>query len=372
MIDCILLDMDGVIADFVSRSLTVCHIPLIHDEVDRWSYFESHMTATEFWRRIESDPNFWSSLKPYDWARELYDTLESVAPVTFCSTPSRDSRSAEQKIEWLREYGFMGRDENRYFLVGVAPSSDGHKRGKNMLAGPRRVLIDDSDANVKDFIASGGHGILFPQPWNEARQHTGDRIAYVKRELQEIIRRVHEDDQIAEIVRQFHKTEERVIEAALQDCNVAESVGVAKSVENPKDAIGATKPPLHTIPPYVQFEVAMAMFEGSWKYRGYNWRKISVRYSRYYDPARRHLDAWLEGEDIDPDSGLSHITKAISCLVVLRDAMMQAEHGGLKVIDDRPPKSKVPMGYLQKVFDTVRARLESQHGPMKPPYTEVG
>lgn len=366
MIDCILLDMDGVMADFVSRSLSVCDIPLTYDQVGRWSYFEPYMDAKEFWRRIESDPHFWLSLKPYDWARELYDTLEGVAPVTFCSTPSRDSRSAEQKIEWLREYGFMGRDENRYFLVGVAPSSDGHSLGKNMLAGPRRVLIDDSDANVRDFIASGGHGILFPQPWNEARQHTGDRLGHVKRELQEIIRRVHEDEQIAEIVKQFHKTEERVIEAALQDCNVAESP------ENPKDAIGATKIPLSVVPSSVLMEVAMGMFDGAWKYRSYNYREIPIRYSRYYDAAMRHLMAWWEGEDIDPDSGLSHVTKVISCLTVLRDAMLQSENGGKPTIDDRPPKSKVPMSYLQKVFDTVRARLETQHGPMKPPYTEVG
>lgn len=399
MIDCILLDMDGVMANFVSRSLLVCDIPLIHDHVDRWSYFEPYMDVSEFWRRIESDPHFWLSLKPYDWGRELYDTLEGVAPVTFCSTPSNDSRSAEQKIEWLREYGFMGRDENRYFLVGIAPSSDGHRLGKNMLAGPRRVLIDDSDANVKDFIASGGHGILFPQPWNEARQHTGDRLGHVKRELQEIIRRVHEEEQIAEIVKVFHKTEERVVEAALQDCNVAENQEHAetpkvfrrhltesqralvsgrtvkqssKSPENPKDAIGATKIPLSVVPSSVLMEVAMGMFDGAWKYQSYNYREIPIRYSRYYDAAMRHLMAWWEGEDIDPDSGLNHIAKVLSCLTVLRDAMLQSENGGKPTIDDRPPKSKVPMSYLQKMFDTVRARLETQHGPMKPPYTEVG
>ncbi len=37
---------------------------------------------------------------------------------------------------------------------------------------------------------------------------------------------------------------------------------------------------------------------------------------------------------IDPDSGMSHITKAIATLVVLRDAMLQD-----KFTDDRPPRS---------------------------------
>ena len=46
----------------------------------------------------------------------------------------------------------------------------------------------------------------------------------------------------------------------------------------------------------------------------------------------RHLVGWWEGEDLDPDSGLSHVTKAIASLVVLRDAMLNG-----KCEDDRPP-----------------------------------
>ncbi len=49
----------------------------------------------------------------------------------------------------------------------------------------------------------------------------------------------------------------------------------------------------------------------------------------------RHLIAWWEGEDNDPDSDMSHIAKALTSLVVLRDAMHQD-----KIDDDRPPKSK--------------------------------
>jgi hypothetical protein len=41
--------------------------------------------------------------------------------------------------------------------------------------------------------------------------------------------------------------------------------------------------------------------------------------------------AYWEGEDVDADSGLNHIAKAIATLVVLRDAQMQG-----KIIDDRP------------------------------------
>lgn len=103
------------------------------------------------------------------------------------------------------------------------------------------------------------------------------------------------------------------------------------AVENPKEAIGQTKPSLHHVPPRVLLEVAQAMMEGSEKYGIYNYRKAGVHYSTYYSSTFRHLISWFEGNDIDEDSGLSHITKAIAGLVVLRDSMIEGNF-----IDDRP------------------------------------
>lgn len=102
---------------------------------------------------------------------------------------------------------------------------------------------------------------------------------------------------------------------------------------NPKDAIGVRKAPMSTVPPAVLAELGVAMLEGAVKYGKYNYRVAGVRASVYYDALMRHLFAWWEGEDIDAESGLSHITKALACLTVLRDAQMQQ-----MVTDDRPPK----------------------------------
>jgi hypothetical protein len=49
----------------------------------------------------------------------------------------------------------------------------------------------------------------------------------------------------------------------------------------------------------------------------------------------RHLISYWEGEDIDPDSGMSHLTKAMCSLAVWRDAQMQNME-----TDDRPPRGK--------------------------------
>jgi hypothetical protein len=106
-----------------------------------------------------------------------------------------------------------------------------------------------------------------------------------------------------------------------------------KKETNPKDAVGVKKAPLSVVPMNVVHELGIAMLEGARKYGRHNYREAGVRASVYFDATHRHVNAWWEGEDLDPDSGLSHITKAIATLTVLRDCMMQH-----KWEDDRPPK----------------------------------
>lgn len=112
---------------------------------------------------------------------------------------------------------------------------------------------------------------------------------------------------------------------------------------NPKDAVGVRKAPLSTVPAGVLMEIGLAMLEGARKYGRHNYRVTGVRASVYYDAALRHLMDWWEGTDIDPDSGLSHVTKALACLTVLRDAEI---NGMLE--DDRPPGQPLHLAYLNK------------------------
>lgn len=115
---------------------------------------------------------------------------------------------------------------------------------------------------------------------------------------------------------------------------------------NPKDAVGTKKAPLSTVSAPVLLEIGTAMLEGARKYGRHNYRIADVRASVYYDATMRHLMSWFEGEDLDPDSGLSHITKALASLCVLRDAQI---NDGL--VDDRPPSSKP--GWKDKIQENV-------------------
>lgn len=133
---------------------------------------------------------------------------------------------------------------------------------------------------------------------------------------------------------------------------------------NPKDAVGIRKVPLSCVPAPVMMEAAVGMAEGALKYGRHNYRDAGVRASVYFDAAGRHLTAWWEGEDVDPDSGLSHVTKAICSLIVLRDAMIQD-----KLTDDRPPKS--PEGWMAELNAAVDDLL-NKYPNARQAITELG
>jgi hypothetical protein len=133
---------------------------------------------------------------------------------------------------------------------------------------------------------------------------------------------------------------------------------------NPKDRVGQMKPSLSVLSMPVLYEVGNAVGEGSRKYGAFNVRVVPVRASIYFDATMRHLAAWWEGQDIDPDSGIHHVSKAIASLFVLRDAMM---HG--KVTDDRPPRTDE--AWIAKAAEQC-AEIIGRHPDPKAPYTEEG
>lgn len=127
---------------------------------------------------------------------------------------------------------------------------------------------------------------------------------------------------------------------------------------NPKDVVGSRKLSLACLPVRVLWRVALAMMEGALKYGRHNYRFAGVRASVYFDAVvGRHLFSWWEGEDIDADSGLSHIDKAIAGLMVMRDSMLQGNFE-----DDRPPVLAIDMAEL----NAHASKLIDRYGAVKP------
>ena len=92
------------------------------------------------------------------------------------------------------------------------------------------------------------------------------------------------------------------------------------------------KPKMHLLPPKAINEVAKVLTFGARKYDEENWRKLEDLQSRYSSGALRHIFAHLDSEDLDPESGLSHLAHAICCLLF----KLEIELENAKIEEEEP------------------------------------
>ena len=165
--------------------------------------------------------------------------------------------------------------------------------------------------------------------------------------------------------------EHRIATALRKPCWDAETMAplaiaapAGEKPTNPKDAIGSNKLPLHLWPTTATAVGCLPMLEGALKYGRSNFRAIGVRASIYYDACRRHLDAWFEGEDDAPDSGIPHLGHALACLAIIVDA-----HAAGKLTDDR----MVAGGYLasREALTAHVARLKALYAGKTPKHYTI-
>lgn len=102
---------------------------------------------------------------------------------------------------------------------------------------------------------------------------------------------------------------------------------------DPKGVAGKLKPQLQLVPPLIGEHMAGALTIGAEKYGPWNWRTNQVEIMTYLGAMRRHIDAVIEGEDLDSESGFHHLGHvAAGCAIVL-DAKAQGT-----LVDNRPPR----------------------------------
>lgn len=131
---------------------------------------------------------------------------------------------------------------------------------------------------------------------------------------------------------------------------------------NPKERYGAQKPALHLLPPSALALVALVMEDGGRKYGPYNWRESAVCATTYVSAAKRHLDAWLDGEAYTSDSGLPNLAAVAACALILLDAQLSD-----KLIDDRPLA-----GAASVVHDAAKAWKAGEHASLREALTAYG
>lgn len=76
------------------------------------------------------------------------------------------------------------------------------------------------------------------------------------------------------------------------------------------------KPRMDLLDKHALEEISRVLDFGAQKYAAHNWRQ-GIQYSRLTAAALRHLHAFNDGEDIDPESGLSHLAHLGCCVMFL-------------------------------------------------------
>jgi len=76
------------------------------------------------------------------------------------------------------------------------------------------------------------------------------------------------------------------------------------------------KPRMDLLSSEALVKIAEILTFGAKKYDSHNWRK-GLKWSRVYAALQRHLAAWNAGDNLDPETGKSHLAHAGCCLMFL-------------------------------------------------------
>ena len=171
----ILIDIDGVLADFVSGAAK------LHGKdpssVTTWHFFEQWgMTAADFWNPLGRD--FWASLPltvEAHWIMLVCETAVTRENICLLTSPCDTDGCLEGKRDWVRKH-FP--EYKRRLLIGAA---------KEFCASPQTMLVDDHDKNCDTFMLAGGWSCLFPRPWNRCAAFADFPVDQLKARLTEFM-----------------------------------------------------------------------------------------------------------------------------------------------------------------------------------------
>lgn len=97
------------------------------------------------------------------------------------------------------------------------------------------------------------------------------------------------------------------------------------------------KPRMDLLPPKAIFEVAKVLGFGAEKYGPENWRLLDNLQGRYTAGALRHIFAHMDGEELDPESGTSHLAHALCCLLF----KLEIELENAKIEEEDPREADI-------------------------------
>lgn len=163
MLKRILLDLDGVLADFHGHSLRFFGSDKTVDDLHGETWIPDALGITEagFWEKVNGNPeSFWYDMPLLSDANRIVDlAIQAVGAenVGICSSPSRYPSSIHWKMMWVEKHF-----PDFYRRVVLTPA-------KYLLSTEGTLLIDDWEKNA-GFADHGGSFFLIPRRWNSRHQ----------------------------------------------------------------------------------------------------------------------------------------------------------------------------------------------------------
>ncbi len=102
-----------------------------------------------------------------------------------------------------------------------------------------------------------------------------------------------------------------IVTAYVPSQTVSEDPNAGKALKFDQDKL-----PLNLLSTEALNQISAVLKFGAQKYAAHNWRK-GFAWSRPLAAAMRHITAFNNGEDKDPESGLSHLAHAGCCIMFL-------------------------------------------------------
>lgn len=187
-IDTLLIDMDGVVVDFVRAACAALNdfngdFSIDDGQVVR-DWDSAHyslerqlgISTDSLWEAIDWQGElFWKYMPTYPWTDALLGWLsDSGLRWYFCTTPSRSGASASGKVQWMQRT--MGTRFRDYIITPH----------KHLVAAPNRLLLDDREQTVAAFKKRRCPVVMFPQPWNSLGL-VADPLSGVLTQMQRLI-----------------------------------------------------------------------------------------------------------------------------------------------------------------------------------------
>lgn len=275
----VIVDIDDVIMPWAAQVHQACLDAGLNPEGKtwtQWNMWEDYGCNKDQWVEVVGSLAVAGGLyhsQPYPGAVEALWRLHDAGHEIHLVTARGFHNNALQIREWTHEWVY---DNN---IPGKLTFAEDKGEVAKKIGATH--AIDDRVENAEAMQKAGVDVYLVSQPhnfsryWNEARRVDS---------LSEFVDRILAEDatKVMKEIRSVSKT------------------GGEKGV----------KPQRYSLMPRAALERISEVYHfGTEKYSAHNWR-LGYEWSKSYDAVQRHLNAWWDREETDPESGLSHLSHA--------------------------------------------------------------